>query len=81
MTTTRSNKLKVQYKPNSFFTLGVETDLSENTSNSLYLETTYKFDTPFEDQLEPITNIASNVWDKMFIPQTQSAVVQVQLHT
>ena len=60
------SQIKVEYKPNSFFTFGVKQDQSDSPSTSLYVETKYKFNTSFEEQLAPITNAASNVWDKRY---------------
>ena len=47
------SKFKIKYTPNSLFTFGMETN-NENglsvTENSICIETTYKFNTNFEDQ-------------------------------
>ena len=59
-------KFKIEYKPNSLFTLGVEKTQSDTSSTSLYIETKYKFNTPLEEQLAISTKIARNVWDKRY---------------
>ena len=61
--------IKFEYKPNSLFTFGAESNNAEgigSEENSLFIKTTYKFNTPFEDQLKPIKISASNVWDKRY---------------
>ena len=62
----KGSKFKIEYKPNSFFTFGAEQDQSDSPSTSVYIETKYKFYTPFEDQLKSITNVTNNVWDKRY---------------
>ena len=58
------SKYKIEYNPNSFLTFGVQTDHSDNPADdpitSVYMGIKYRFHTPFEQQLEPITNTNSN---------------------
>ena len=65
----KGSTVKFEYKPNSLFTFGAEASNAEGVDseeNSVFIKTTYKFNTSFEDQLKPITNISSNVWDKRY---------------
>ena len=66
----QGSKYKIEYKPNSVFTFGAESNNPEggigSQENSIYMETTYKFNTSFEDQLKPITKVSNNVWDKRY---------------
>ena len=54
-------KFKIEYKPNSLFTLVLEKNQSDTSSASLYIETKYKFNTPLEEQLAISAKIARNV--------------------
>ena len=66
----KGSKYTIEYKPNSLFTFGAELNNTEggidSQGNSIYMETTYKFNTSFEDQLKPITKASNNVWDKRY---------------
>ena len=62
----KGNKFTVEYKPNSFFTFGIEQDQSYNPRASIYIETKYEFNTPFDEQLKPITSTTSHVWSQRY---------------
>ena len=62
----QGSKFKVEYKPNSVFTFGVEQDQSDNPNSSLYIETKYAFDTSLEEQLKPAVQAYSSVWSKRY---------------
>ena len=62
----KGSKFKIEYKPNSFFTFGAEQDQSDTPSTSVYIETKYKFNTPFEEQLAPIASASNDVWSKRY---------------
>ena len=63
---TQGNKFKVEYKPNSLFTFGVEQDQSDNPSSSLYVETKYEFNKPLEEQLQSTARVSGDVWSKRY---------------
>ena len=62
----RGNKFKIEYKPNSLFTFGVEQDISDNPSASLYIETKYEFNKPLEEQLLSTSRFGGDVWSKRY---------------
>ena len=62
----QGSKFKVEYKPNSVFTFGVEQDQSDTPSSSLYIATKYAFDTSLEEQLKPAVQAYSSVWSKRY---------------
>ena len=62
----QGSKFKVEYKPNSVFTFGVEQDQSDTPSSSLYIATKYAFDTSLEEQLKPVVQAYSGVWSKRY---------------
>ena len=62
----QGSKFKVEYKPNSLLTFGVEQDQSDNPNSSLYIETKYAFDTSLEEQLKPAVQAYSSVWSKRY---------------
>ena len=63
---TQGNKFKVEYKPNSLFTFGVEQDQSDNPNSSLYVETKYEFNKPLEEQLQSTARVSGDVWSKRY---------------
>ena len=63
---TQGNKFKVEYKPNSLFTFGVEQDQSDSPSSSLYVETKYEFNKPLEEQLQSTARVSGDVWSKRY---------------
>ena len=77
--THKGSKFKIEYKPNSFFTFGAEQDQSDTPSTSLYIETKYKFNTPFEDQLKPIIKASNNVWDKHYDEVERDNTITLEL--
>ena len=71
---TQGSKFKVEYKPNSLFTFGVEQDQSDNPSSSLYdnpssslyIETKYEFNKPSEEQSRSTARVGGDVWSKRY---------------
>ena len=62
----RGSKFKIEYKPNSLFTFGVEQDISDNPSASLYIETKYEFNKPLEEQLQSTSRFSGDVWSQRY---------------
>ena len=81
----KGSKYTIEYKPNSLFTFGAELNNTEggigSQENSIYMETTYKFNTSFEDQLKPITKVSNNVWDKRYTEVERDNTLRLQLVT
>ena len=76
----KGSKFKIEYKPNSFFTFGAEQDQSDNPSTSLYIETKYKFNTPFEEQLAPIASASNDVWSKRYDEVERDNTIILESH-
>ena len=78
------SKYKVEYRPNSLITFGLELKNPEGTGikeRNVYLETKYKFDTPFDEQLRPITKISKNVWNKRYDEVERSNTIALELES
>ena len=75
------SRYKLEYKPNSLLTLGFEAENPESIgseNNSIYIETTYKFNTPYEDQLEPIQSVSNNIWDRRYDTMERDNTIRLE---